>query len=143
VRPGKGYPHRAVFCVPVVPNYQTTIQWLRELKRRGYRTACGVQFRIPDSEPVLVGHFQTPHRSMTAAEAVACFLRADDARGLEVLVPRAIRPQEISQIRPLPQIAGWRFYPDAKERAPLWPAPGSINAARLRRAVEDLTRSRL
>jgi hypothetical protein len=86
---------------------------------------------------VLVGRFGTPHQAMTAAAAVSFFLRAPDARGLEVLVPRAIRLQEIVRIRSLPQIAGWRFYPEAKGHPPAWPAPGDIKAARVRRKIDE------
>lgn len=127
---------RVVFCVPVVPNFQTTFQWLRELKRRGYRTSAAVQFKLRDDESVRVGKYAQPHADMTAAEAVAFFQGAADARGYEVLVPRAIRPGEIARIRSLPQIIGWRFYPEAKGNEPLWAAPGSYNAARIRRAFE-------
>jgi hypothetical protein len=136
LRPSRGYLHRAVFCVPVVPDPQATFQWVRELKVRGYRTACGVQFRIADTEHVMVGRFQTPHHWMTAAAAVSFFLHAADPRGLEVLVPRAVRPKEIVRIRALPQVAGWRFFPEAKGRLPFCAIPGSIKAARLRHRLE-------
>lgn len=143
LRRSKGRLHRAVFCVPVVPDPQATFQWVRELKARANRTACGVQFRIADTEQVMVGRFQTPHQSMTAAQAVAFFLRAADPCRLEVLVPRAIGPREIGRIRPLPQIAGWRFYPEAKGRSPIYVAPGSIKAEQLRRRIEQRVKSPL
>jgi hypothetical protein len=87
-------PHRGVFCVPVVANFQMTFQWLRELKRRGHRLACGVQFRINDMEEVFVGHYNQAPQGMTAAQSVAFFLQAEDARGLQVIVPRAIAARE-------------------------------------------------
>jgi hypothetical protein len=52
-------PRRGVFCVPVVPNFQSTFQWLRELKRRGYNRACGIQFRIDDAESVFCRTLQS------------------------------------------------------------------------------------
>lgn len=128
---------RVVFCVPVVPNFQATFQWTRELKRGGHRVARAVQFRIDDHEMVLVGHFGRQHDPMTASQAVAVFLRADDPWGLQVLVPRAISPREIIRLRSVPQVTGWRFYPSAKGRSPLWPRPGDINASRLRWAIEN------
>ncbi|MFD1044409.1 hypothetical protein ACFQ1S_01775, partial [Kibdelosporangium lantanae] len=45
---------RGVFCVPMVPSYVISHQWLRELRRGGQRTFVAVDFRIPDDEPVTV-----------------------------------------------------------------------------------------
>jgi len=132
---------RGIFCVPVVANFQTTFQWLRELKRRGHTRACGIQFRIDDAELVFVGHYNQRPREMTAAQSVALFLRTEDPRGLQVVVPRTICAREITGVRAIPQVIGWRFYPAAKGRSPLWPANGSINASRLRRRIEQLNKS--
>jgi hypothetical protein len=129
-------PRRGVFCVPVVPSFQSTFQWLRELKRQRYGRACGIQFRIDDAETVFVGHYGQSPQAMTATQSVAFFLRSDDPRGLQVIVPRAISAREIMAVRPVRQVVGWRFYPAAKGRSPLWPAKGSINASRLRRRIE-------
>ena len=134
-------PRCGVFCVPVAPNFQATFQWLRELKRAGYRSACGIQFRIDDAEAVYVGHYDQPPQAMTAAEAVAFFLQAEDPRGLEIIVPRRILAREITAIRSIPQAIGWRFYPAAKGREPLWPPAGSIKASQLRRRIEELNES--
>ncbi|MBF6221771.1 hypothetical protein IU479_27115 [Nocardia abscessus] len=49
--------HRGVFCMPVMPSYVLSHQWLRELRRGGQRLILAVDFRIPDDEPVLVGHY--------------------------------------------------------------------------------------
>jgi hypothetical protein len=127
---------RGVFCVPVVPNFQTTFQWLRELKRRGYRTAIAIQFRLPDIEVVRVGRYAQPHAEMTAAEAAAFFLAAPDPRGLEVIVPRSIKASEIAAVRAVPQLVGWRYFPEAKGKPPYWPQPGSFNASYTGRAVD-------
>ena len=133
-------PRRGVFCVPVVPNFQMTFQWLRELKRRGHRLACGVHLRIDDTQAVFVGHYNQVPQRMTA-ESIAFFLRAGDARGLQVAVPRAIAAREITGIRSIPQLTGWRFYPAAKARLPLWPAAGETKASKLRRRIEQLNKS--
>jgi hypothetical protein len=130
-------PRRGVFCVPVIADFQVTFQWLRELKRRGHRSACGIQFRIDDAETVFVGHYNQAPQGMTAAQSIACFLEAKDPRGLQVIVPRAIAAREIMGIRSIPQVTGWRFYPGAKGRRPLWPFAGETNAARLRRRIES------
>ena len=138
---------RGVFCVPVLPDFQATFQWLRELKRRGHRTACAVQFRLPDAEPVLAGHFaQRLHdglEPMTAAQAVALFLRHPDPRGLEVVVPRKVLPREIVRVRALPQVVGWRFRPGAKGAWPSGPTWGEVKGARVRRRMAELSRSPL
>jgi hypothetical protein len=134
-------PRRGVFCVPVVASFQMTFQWLRELKRRGQRSACGIQFRIDDTEAVLVGHYNEVPQEMTAAQSVAFFVQAEDSRGLQVVVPRAIAAREITGIRSAPQVTGWRFHPAAKGRPPLWPANGETNASRLRRRIEQLNKS--
>ena len=47
------YADEAVFAMPWLPDYFTTHQWLRELKRRGDRTILAVDFRLSDEEPVL------------------------------------------------------------------------------------------
>src|SRR5260370_21392813 len=73
-------PRRGVFCVPVVPNFQSTFQWLRELKRRGYSRLCGIQFRIDDGESVFVGYYSQCPQKITAAQSVAFFLLCDDPR---------------------------------------------------------------
>lgn len=130
-------PRCGVFCVPVVPNFQMTFQWLRELKRRGFRLACGIQFRISDTEAVFVGHYNQVPQRMTAAQSIAFFLQAQDPRGLQVIIPRAIAAREVTGIRAIPQVTGWRFYPTAKGTRPFWPVPGETNASRLRHRLEQ------
>jgi hypothetical protein len=134
---GPPLPRRAVFCVPVLPDIQASLQWLRELKARGNRTSCAVQFRLPDAEPVLAGHYRDWPRAMAAAEAVALFLRSPDPLGMQVLLPRAVAAAEIHRIREVRQVFGWRYFPGSHERRPYWPAPGSIKAARLRRRIDE------
>src|SRR5262245_3377743 len=104
---------RAVVCFVCLANFQMTFQWLRELKRRGYRLARAIQFRIDDAEAVFVGHYNQVPQEMTAAQSIAFFLQAEDPRGLQVVVPRAIAAREITGIRSIPQVTGWRFYPAA------------------------------
>src|SRR3954447_21613731 len=64
-----------VFALPVVPNFLLSHQWVRELKRRGHRTAVGVYFRAPAPEAVWAGLYNQPKQQMTAGEA-ASVLRA-------------------------------------------------------------------
>ena len=79
-----------VYAVPVARNFYASHQWLRELKRRNQGPIAGIYFRVPDEQQVWIGHYGQPHRLVAAAEAVAQFLKADDAAGWEVIVPRRI-----------------------------------------------------
>lgn len=132
-------PPRGVFCLPVSPDFFVTHQWLRELRRRSRERLCGVYFRLADIEAVYVGRFHKPHGKMTAAEAAA-LVRDHNGLGLEVIVPRAITRREILRIKHLPQVTGWRLYPEAKGMQPLWPQPGSFGAGKMRTAIKDRER---
>lgn len=126
-----------VFCVPVLPSYVLSHQWLRELRRRGQRLIVAVHFRVPDEQRVFVGHYSNAGTEMTAAEAVSVARDADDARGYQVVVPRSIAAAELHRIRQVRQVTGWRYRPDAHGRRPCaCPAclgRGEYKAADLRR----------
>lgn len=132
-----------VYAMPVTKNFYVSHQWLRELKRLGGGTIVGIYFRIPDSEIVEVGHYDSLHVSMTASEATGLLIAAEqqnllDARkqdaeskdvkngkklplspqGYEVIVPRSIEPSEIIRIKSLPQVVGWRYRPGANGNPP-------------------------
>ncbi|WP_329407243.1 HEAT repeat domain-containing protein [Nocardia vinacea] len=128
---------RGVFCMPVMPSYVLSHQWLRELRRGGQRLIIAVNFRIPDDEPVLVGHYSAASTEMTVAEAVSVILHAEDARGYQIVVPRSIAPAELHRVRHVRQVTGWRYHPNAHGRPPCaCPAclgPGEFKAADLRR----------
>lgn len=53
-----------------------------------------IYFRIPDDEEVWVGHYNQAHRRMTAAEALAEFMVANNREGWEVIIPRRIAAKE-------------------------------------------------
>lgn len=126
---------RGVFCVPVVPNVQTTFQWSRELKRRGHRTAGAVQFSVPDEERVWIGRYDRDLGEVTAARAVAMFMSDADTRGWEVVVARGIARHGI-RVRAVPRVTGWRYHPGAKGKPLFWPVPGSTNARRTRARIK-------
>src|ERR1051326_8184063 len=109
---------RGVYATPIVPNFSTTHQWARELKRRGIRTLICVQFKIPDGEPVLVGSYNREKLEMTAAEAMAVVHTHTDPMGLEVVIPRKITAKEITRTYSAPPITGWRYHPAAKGKQP-------------------------
>src|SRR5687768_5607826 len=74
---------RGVYALPVTRNFYVSHQWVRELKRLGGGTIVGVYFRIPDDEMVEVGHYDSLHVSMTAAEAVALMVAAEQRDPVE------------------------------------------------------------
>lgn len=111
---------RGVFLFPVLPSYTLTHQWLRELARRpGSRGLVAVHVRLPDDEAVTVGRYsdREPAR-VTAAVAVRRVADAADARGWEVFLPRSVARAEIRHIRPVRQVNGWRYRPDAHGTPP-------------------------
>jgi hypothetical protein len=125
-----------VFAVPVTRSFYVSHQWLRELKRRNSGAIAAVYFRIPDEQPVWVGHYQQAHRWMAASAAVAEFMAAEDTQGWEVVVPRRIDAGEIHRTRRVPQVVGWRYFPNAKGKRPFctcrFCTRGEYGARRLR-----------
>jgi|GEM_PF-511237 len=109
---------RGVFCLPVLPDYGRTHQWLRELKRSGQRTIVAIDFRLPAERRVLVGLYNRPHLETTAGAAAGVILAAQDSAGYEVIVPEPIGPRAIQRVRQLSQVIGWRYSPEAKGRVP-------------------------
>lgn len=155
---------RGVYALPVTRNFQISHQWLRELRRDGGGTIMAVYFRIGDDEPVEVGHFSSRRVEMTANEAAALMLgaeqrdptqaRAADAaskavkagrvlpsspEGYEVIIPRRIAASEILRVKVPPQVVGWRYRPGANGEAPcacICCERGRFGIRRLERAVE-------
>ena len=117
LRLAKGLPrtNSGIFAMPVISNFVLTHQWVRELKRRGFRTAVGVYFRIPKDQVVLMGHYNEAKVSCSASEAAARF-RSEQKQGFETIIPRSIQPREVHAIRALPQTLGWRYFPGAHEK---------------------------
>jgi hypothetical protein len=137
VRPVKpnGRILHGVFAMPVTPNFQITHQWVREMKQWRRGMMVGVYFRIPDSELVWVGRYNEQHQQMTAAQAAAHIMSHTAMTGVQVVIPRRIVPKEILRIRTLPQLVGWRHYPDAHGKRP-WACEccqkGAYNSRKIR-----------
>ena len=124
-----------VYAMPILPSFFASHQWLRELRRHRSSPLVAIDFVIPDREPVLVGHYTAAHTEMSAAEAAGVILRADDPRGYEVAVPRTVQPGEVRRTRSVPQVVGWRYFPDAHGKPPCSCEVclrGTFGAARLR-----------
>ena len=66
-------------------------------------------------------------------------MRAVDPRGLEVLVPCRVMPSEIVQIRDVPQLMGWRFFPDSKNTGVKW-WPSCKGEIKRRRVIASINR---
>ncbi|GIF62311.1 hypothetical protein Ais01nite_03460 [Asanoa ishikariensis] len=136
----RGHARRGVYCMPVLPSFTFTYQWVRELRRWHPGVLVAVHLRLPDDEPVTVGHYNAEPRQLTAAQAVAAIRGLDDPRGWEVFVPRSITVAEVRRIRDVPQGVGWRYLPGAHGRRPCpCPAcvtPGQFKSARLSRRYD-------
>ncbi len=143
VPPRVRFGERGVYALPVTHSFYVSHQWLRELRRWGRGSVAGVYFRLPNDEPVEVGHYNRGRVPMTAAQAAGLLFeaerrdparaRADDAEskavqrgralptsaeGYEVFIPRGIHPAEILRVKALPQVVGWRYFPGANGRPP-------------------------
>ena len=104
---------RAVYAMPVVPDFWTSHQWTRELRRRNGERLVAVHFRLADEELVHVGRFAQPHRLVAAAAAARWVM--DNPDGAEVVVPRSVTRREVVAVREAPQLVGWVQSPDEKD----------------------------
>jgi len=99
-----------VYCMPVLRDYATTYQWLRELKRGHGLPMVAVHFTVPDSEMVWVGRFGTRHEWLPARAAFEWIEK--NPFGSQMLVPRSFSAKEVEAIRELPQLVGWKDIPE-------------------------------
>jgi hypothetical protein len=67
-------------------------------------------------------------------------MHAENPLGMQVIVPCAIRPNEIHAIRSVPQVVGWRCFPGAHARkpcgCPYCRSRGAIKSRKLREEFE-------
>jgi hypothetical protein len=104
----------AVYAMPVVADFWTTFQWLRELRRGHDERLVAVYFRVPDSELVHCGRYSEPHALRTAAAAAAWVLR--NPAGAQVLVPHSVSARDVVSIKRLKQLVGWTEVPEASRK---------------------------
>jgi hypothetical protein len=139
---------RGVYCMPVLPSFTLTHQWVRELRRWHPGVLVAVRVRVPDDEPVTVGRYNAEPRRVTAAQAAAVIRELADPRGFEVFVPRAVTAAEVRQVRSIPQGIGWRYLPGAHGTrpcaCPACLAAGTPGAGRVRRrfSIDDPVRTK-
>lgn len=133
-----------VYAMPVLPNFYVSHQWLRELRRFHQGPLIAVDFVIPDDEEVLAGHYARPQETLGAAAAAALIMRADDPRGYQIFVPRAIQPNEIKRSRSVPQVVGCRYWPESHGKypcaCPLCLQPGTYGAGKIKRKLDEQAR---
>jgi hypothetical protein len=116
IKTGK-YVH-GVHCMPVLPNFYVTHQWLRELKQSGAKTFVGVYFRIASNQLVYAGKYGGKHKRISLGEAIKEIMELEDPLGYELIVDRKIEPDEITKIKHLPQTIGWRYRPFSNGKKP-------------------------
>ncbi len=134
---------RGVYLFPVLQSYSVTHQWLRELKRSGMRTLVAVSVRLRSDCHVFVGRYNREHRHVPLGHAIQLIMRESDPRGWQIIVPHSIDASAIHDVRPVPQVVGWRYFPESHEEGPwkclcdfCWSsARGGIKVQRLRQAL--------
>lgn len=132
-----GKAKRGVYCMPVLPNFYVSHQWLRELKRSGARTYIGVYFKIDGDEMVYAGKYNEVHQHISLGQAIKEIMHLEDPLGYELIIDRKIEAKEIDKIKCLPQNIGWRYFPASQGKkptctCPVCISPGSIKGKRLR-----------
>jgi hypothetical protein len=105
---------RAVYAMPVVADFWTTFQWLRELRRSHDERLVAVYFRVPDNEAVYFGRYNEPHMARSAA-AAAAWVR-DNPAGAQVVVPRSIASKDVVAVRRVKQLVGWVEVPEPSKK---------------------------
>jgi hypothetical protein len=107
-----------IYAFPVLPSYTLTHQWTREMLKWKRGPMIGVYFRVPDNELVRFGRYGAVMRTRPAVQAVGEIHKEADPRGFQIVVERAIKPNEITRVTPLRGVLGWRHMPDAHGNKP-------------------------
>jgi len=107
-----------VYASPVTQDYYFTHQWCREIKRQQNVPKLVARFRIPDDEEVYIGRYGVQHIRVAASAAIRIAREHVAPAGLEVIIPRSIKPKEILKIYKPAKALGWRYYPEAKGKKP-------------------------
>jgi hypothetical protein len=108
---------KGIFCMPVIHDFYATHQWVRELKQyNSGNEIVAVYFRIPDNELIFCGKYNEEIIRTNAAEAHNRLMNLEDKMGFQAIIDRGIHKNEITKIKNIPQIIGWRHFPKAHER---------------------------
>lgn len=108
----------AVYVMPVLPNFFASHQWLRELKRRGMRTIDAAYIRLRSDTMVWCGNYNGEHRWITLGHATGLIMNEPDPRGWEIVLTRDVPAKAIHSIRNVPQVVGWRYFPESHVKGP-------------------------
>jgi hypothetical protein len=130
---------QGIYCMPVLPDFFVTHQWLRELKRGGAKTFIGIYFKLPSDEMVYSGKYGEDHRKISLREAIGEIMTLPDPLGYELIVCNTIAPDQITLIKHLPQTIGWRFKPDSHGTKPCgceFCQRGAIKGRRIMRRLD-------
>jgi hypothetical protein len=107
-----------VFLSPVTADHTQTHQWMREVERERNVPKLAARVRLPDETMVWIGRYNDEHLHVTAAEAIGIAREHEDPQGLEVILPRSVRPSELLKVYRPPKVVGWRWYPGAHGKRP-------------------------
>jgi hypothetical protein len=116
IKPGKIL--TGVYCMPVLPDFYASHQWLRELKAGGVKTLVAVYFKIADDEEVYIRKLGGKHRRMLLSLAIKEIWDAEDKSGYELILAHKIPASQITAIKSLPQQLGWRHSPNSHGTKP-------------------------
>jgi hypothetical protein len=135
---------KGIFCMPVIPDFYATHQWVRELKQyKSGNEMIAVYFKIPDEELVFCGKYNEAITETNASETHNRFMNLDDKMGFQTIIGRKILPKEITKVKNIPQIIGWRHFPKSHERkrclCPACLTKGSYNSINTKKKkIKDL-----
>lgn len=132
-----------IFCMPVLPNFYVSHQWLRELKRNGVKTFIGVYFKVDSSQLVFAGKWNEAHKHITLGQAIKEIMTFEDPLGYELIIDRNIEPNQIKKVKSLPQTIGWRYWPYSKGKRPCsceYCIRSSIKGNRIRERFDPRTK---
>ena len=129
---------KGIFCMPVIPDFYATHQWVRELKQyNSGNEILAVYFRIPDNEIIFCGKYNEKIVKINAAEAHNKLMNLEDKMGFQAIIDRKIYQNEITKIKNIPQIIGWRHFPKSHERkrclCPACLTKGSYNSIKVKK----------
>lgn len=132
---------RSVYCMPVLPDFYASHQWLRELKASGVKTLVAVYFKVEDeSEMVYIRKLGGSHRRMPLSDAIKEIWESEIKEGYELLLERKVEAKDIIRIKALPQNIGWRYAPDSHGTTPCnceYCLHGRIKGRRAKRRLDE------
>lgn len=129
-----------IYCMPVLPNFYISHQWLREVKRSGAKSYVGVYFKIASSEMVYAGRYGAKHKHLSVGAAIKEIMEMEDPLGYELIIDRKITAEEIFKIKNLPQTLGWRYFPNSHNKKPCnceYCLRGTIKGRKTKQRLDD------